>query len=197
LKSTVAFKDINFLPERIVRLRRKKQQRKIASVVGAISFVIIVAAIWFPFYLASAYQDKIDEVDKEIKKLEPARPYFEEKQALEKDLIKKELVLQDIKGKQQKITEALQQVNTILPSGCFVTTLDIKAKEQFSVQVVTNNPVDTAKVMVGLRQLGIFDKVELSGVGDVPFTEGPQPVKCDLKFKGADIKDTKTKKTKK
>ena len=157
----------------------------IGSIVGAIGFLIIVAAIWVPYYMANSYQKKIDIVEKEIKKLESGKPYFEEKQALEKDLAKKEAVLLDIKGKQQKVTDTLQQINSILPKGCFVTTLDIKAKEQFSIQVVTNNPVDTARVLVGLRQLKIFDKVELSGVGDVPFAEGPQPVKFDLKYSGA------------
>ena len=178
-------KDINFLPERLVLARKRRKQRIEISLFGVLVLMMIGMAIWLPFYINGYYQKELDKISQQIIKLEPAKPHYQEKEAAQLDLHNKELALQDMEKKQLKITELLQDINKILPSDCFVTALNVKAKEDFSMEVITNNPVETAQVLVGLRGLNLFKKVELAGTGDIPFTEGPHPVKFTLKFIGA------------
>ena len=177
-------KDINFLPERIVLARKRKKKIFQYSMTGILIFVIMGLVAWLPFQVAGYYEDKLAGISREINILEPAKPYYEEKEALIKDLHNKEQALQEIKEKQLKITGIMQQINLILPPNCFVKELKVKAKEEFNIQVVTNSPLETARVLVGLRQMNLFEKVELAGAGDVPFTEGPKPVTFKLKFTG-------------
>jgi len=178
-------KDINFLPERILRARRKKRLSVIYGAAGLLLLTMLGGALWLPVKIAHGYQSSLQEVKLEINKLEPARPYFEEKEKLLKEASKKELAVKDIEGKQQKITDILKKINSILPRGCFVTVMGVRAKEEMIIRVMTNDPVETARILVGLRNLGLFKKVELSDVSEVPFTTGPRDIEFRLVFIGA------------
>ncbi|MFZ5646936.1 MAG: PilN domain-containing protein [Bacillota bacterium] len=180
-----AAKDFNFLPERILLARQKRKQNFIGLVSGLLFLAVLGGAVWFPFKVARGYQSSLDSVRREISLLDPAKPFFEEKEALQKDLSKKELAIKDIEGKQQKITDIIRKIDSILPRGCYVSFLSVKAREEMSIKVVTNDPVDTARILVGLRKLEMFKKVELAAVPDVPFTAGPREVEFNLVFIGA------------
>ena len=178
-------KDINFLPERIILARRKRRLSVVYCVTGLFVLSILGGALWVPVKIAHGYQSKLQAVSQEIKKLEPARAYYEEKEKLFKDLSNKELALKDIEGQQQKITDIMKKVNSILPRGCFVTLMGVRAKEEMVIKIVTDDPVETARVLVGLRNLGLFKKVELANMSEVPFATGPREIEFKLVFIGA------------
>lgn len=182
-------KDINFLPQRIIRARQKRKNIFLYSMLTVLIVVFMGGAVWLPFQVAGVYRDKLIDINREISDLDSAKRYYQEMVNLQQELTEKELALEEIESKQQKITDILKQINSILPKNCFVASLAIKAKEEFNITVVTNNPVETARVLVGLRKMGLFEKVELAGVGDVPFTEGLYPVEFKLKFIGASGSD--------
>lgn len=181
----VTVKDINFLPERIVRTRKKRIKGLIYGLISLVAIAFVCGLVLVPYRIAQGYREKLAEVKSEINKLEPARPYYEEKERLLKELQGKETALREINNNQLKITEVLKQINSILPEGCFVAGLTVIAREEFNMEVVTTSPVDTARVQVGLRRMGLFEKVELAGAGDIPFSEGPRPVTFKLTFHGA------------
>lgn len=178
-------KDFNFLPERILQARRKRKQGIMGLVAGLLFFAVLGGAVWFPFKVARAYQSDLDSVRREISRLEPAKSFYEEKEALLKDLSVKELAIKDIEGRQQKITDILKKIDSILPRGCYVSFLSVKAREEMNIKVVTNDPVDTARILVGLRKLEMFKKVDLSALPEVPFTAGPREIEFNLVFTGA------------
>ncbi|WP_066638198.1 PilN domain-containing protein [Desulfolucanica intricata] len=183
-------KDINFLPERIILARKKRRNCFLYAAAAFLALVVIGGAVCLPFLVVRDYQSRLAGVNQMLGELEPAKPYYEEKVALQQELHKKEMALQDIGEKHLNITQMLKYINEILPGDCYVSALSVKAGEEFNIQVVTNSPIETARVLVGLRQMEVFEEVSLSGVGDVPFAAGPQPVDFKLKFVGvkADIK---------
>ncbi|KJR96140.1 MAG: hypothetical protein VR68_15600 [Peptococcaceae bacterium BRH_c4a] len=178
-------KDINFLPERILLTRRKRRLSVIYGAAGLLLSAMLGGALWLPVKIAHGYQSSLQGVKLEINKLEPARPYFEEKERLLKEASKKELAIKDIEGRQQKITDILKKINSILPRGCFVTVMGVRAKEEMIIRVMTNDPVETARILVGLRNLGLFKKVELADVTEVPFSTGLREIEFKLVFIGA------------
>ncbi|MFZ5652490.1 MAG: PilN domain-containing protein [Bacillota bacterium] len=178
-------KDFNFLPERILQARRKRKQGIVGVVAGLLFIAVLGGAVWLPFKVARACQSDLDSVRREISRLEPAKSFYEEKEALLKDLSVKELAIKDIEGRQQKITYILKKIDSILPRGCYVSFLSVKAREEMNIKVVTNDPVDTARILVGLRKLEMFKKVELSALPGVPFTAGPREIEFNLVFIGA------------
>lgn len=178
-------KDINFLPERVTGARERRRKSVLRGLTGLLFFAALGWAILLPSRVACDYKNELVSVNREISKLEPARPVYEKKQKLLKDLKRKESAVKDIEARQLKVIDILRQINSILPRDCYVTYLAVKDKKDFIIEVVTGNPVETARVLVGLRKLGLFEKVELAGVGDVPLGEEPRPVKFELKFAGA------------
>lgn len=178
-------KDINFLPERIVNARKKRKNAFFYSFLSMLFLALACGAVLLPVHIAQGYREKLGSINEDIKKLEPARPHYEEMERLSAELAQKEMALQDIYNNQLKTTDLLKQINSALPIGCYVTILEVKAKEELIIEVVTRNPVETAKVQVGLRSLELFQKVELADVSNVPFMNGPHPVKFSLKFTGA------------
>jgi Tfp pilus assembly protein PilN len=157
---------------------------------------LIGVAVWLPSSIVDHYQQHLTVINAEIAKLDPAESYYHKMSSLQKQLDTNKKAVEHIESKQQPITELLQQINEILPSNCSISYLELKDQGEFILEVVTNNPVDTAKILVGLRNLGLFQQVALSevggsttGKGEVPFINPEseqQQVRFNLKLKGYD-----------
>lgn len=188
------YKDINFLPERILRVRHRRRNNLVYTLVGVLLFAFISAMIYAPYHTAQLYREELNDINAEITKLDPAQRYVVEKLSLKSELLKKEAALADVLAKQFEITGLLQKINYILPANCFVSSLTIDQEGKFTIEVVTPGPVETAKVLVGLRGLGIFEQVTLADVqhdgrtGEVPLTPAnnePLPVTFNAVFNWA------------
>lgn len=178
-------KDINFLPERITRARKRKRKAILYGLLGMLYFTALTWALLFPFQAAREYENRLAKVNRQINALEPAEPLYQKKEELLQALKDKQAAVEDIEDRQVKVIDILRQINSILPENCYITYLAIKDKTDFIIEVVTNNPVETARVQVGLRKLGLFKEVKLADTGDVPLVEEPRPVEFKLKFAGA------------
>ncbi|MEG6616267.1 hypothetical protein V6C27_07495 [Peptococcaceae bacterium 1198_IL3148] len=178
-------KDINFLPQRIILARKKRKRLYVFSVVFLMVTGLIGWVCWFPYQLANSYQQRLTTINTELEQLEPAKPYYQHLVKREDELKVKRDALTEIKQKQTDVLALLSAVNSILPTNCYVSHLDAELSGECTIVVVTHNPAETARVLVGLRSLGLFEGVSLSDVDKVPFTEGAEKVAFKLKFSGA------------
>ncbi|MBO8137641.1 MAG: hypothetical protein H0Z40_05845 [Desulfotomaculum sp.] len=177
-------KELNFLPPRIIRLRQKRKRNIYYFITSMVLLILAGGAYLIPSRTIDIYQNKLAYLEQQLNDLDAAKPYYEELTGLKKELQRKQTALREIKNTRHGITGLIKQINSILPRACYVSLLDIK-NEELIIEVVTNNPVETAQVQVGLRNLDLFENVSLSAVGEVPFAEGPQPVQFRVKYKGA------------
>lgn len=186
-------KEINFLPERIIRARARKRKGFIFSLLLFLMTAVLAWGITFPFRVMEDYRSRLAAVNRKIEELEPAGPLYERKQMLEEELQVKERTLEEIKNQDFKIIDLLRRINSILPSNSYLTHLSLSEDNRVTVEVVTHNPVETARVQVGLRKTGLFEEVSLAGVGEVPLGEGANPVTFTLELDSSFIEESKEK----
>jgi len=186
-------KEINFLPERIIRARARKRKGFILSLLLFLMTGVLAWGITFPFRVMEDYRSRLAAVNRKIEELAPAGPLYERKQMLKEELQVKERTLEEIKNQDFKIIDLLRRVNSILPSNSYLTHLSLSEDNRVTVEVVTHNPVETARVQVGLRKTGLFEEVSLAGVGEVPLGEGANPVTFTLELASSFIEESKEK----
>jgi len=186
-------KEINFLPERIIRARARKRKGFIFSLLLFLMTAVLAWGITFPFRVMEDYRSRLATVNRKIEELAPAGPLYERKQMLEEELQVKERTLEEIKNQDFKIIDLLRRVNSILPSNSYLTHLSVTEENRVTLEVVTHNPVETARVQVGLRKTGLFEEVSLAGVGEVPLGEGANPVTFTLELASSFIEESKEK----
>ncbi len=186
-------KEINFLPERIIRARARKRKGFIFSLLLFLMTAVLAWGITFPFRVMEDYRSRLAAVNRKIEELEPAGPLYERKQMLEEELQVKERTLEEIKNQDFKIIDLLRRINSILPSNSYLTHLSLSEDNRVTVEVVTHNPVETARVQVGLRKTGLFEEVSLAGVGEIPLGEGANPVTFTLELNSAALEENKEK----
>jgi len=154
---------------------------------------VLAWGITFPFRVMEDYRSRLAAVNRKIEELEPAGPLYERKQMLEEELQVKERTLEEIKNQDFKIIDLLRRINSILPSNSYLTHLSLSEDNRVTVEVVTHNPVETARVQVGLRKTGLFEEVSLAGVGEIPLGEGANPVTFTLELNSAALEENKEK----
>ncbi len=186
-------KEINFLPERIIKARARKRKGFLLSLLIFLFTGVVAWGVTFPYRVVEDYRSRLATVNKKIEELAPAAPLFERKQMLEEELQVKETALQEIKNQDFKVIDLLRDINSILPSNSYLTHLSVTGDNRVTLEVVTHNPVETARVQVGLRKTGLFDEVSLADVGEVPLGEGANPVTFTLELNSAALEENKEK----
>ncbi|MCF8009772.1 MAG: hypothetical protein K9L17_00340 [Clostridiales bacterium] len=184
-------KDLNFLPRKIIDARKKKKLKILLILTGILLFTGLGGAICYPYRAASQLQDEIEIVKSKINDLKPAKPYYKEKEELKHVLRQKQEAVDNIKDLQWDVTGVLKKINSIMPQECYVTYLAVRNNEDLMIEVATHNPLETARVQVGLRRLGLFERVNLADVGKIPLRQEASRVRFNLKFTN-DIKDKVT-----
>lgn len=113
----------------------------------------------------------IGDLDEEVKK-------YESKQA---QLQKINEAYETIKKEKVSVLEFLSKLSANIPENVFISSLSLTNGDTLSVSFITTNPVDTAKLIVKLRQMDLFENID---VDSVPITEGENSINFTLKIKG-------------
>ena len=164
-------KDINFLPQRIIQARQRRKNTLIFALVASILLTTMLVGALLPQRITRTYQQQLATVNHKLAQLDQAEPYYVQMTALQQQVADKEQAVQEIETQLLQITPILQQINSVLPVNCFISQLTLEQDGKFVLEVLTNNPVETAQVQVGLRNLGLFKEVSLADVDRDPLDE--------------------------
>lgn len=175
-------KDINFLPLRIKLARKKKKQRLILVIASFVLAVIIILAVWVPFKLERDYLTKARALDEKLDALNQAAPVYNQMIAKQKEYEQKKQALETLEKSGFKVLPFLEKISEVTPAGVYISQLSITADEGANITFITQDPVKTAALVVGLRRLDIFESVD---IGTVPFIDNSKSVQLDLRFKWA------------
>ncbi|MBU4533865.1 MAG: hypothetical protein KJ650_09610 [Firmicutes bacterium] len=173
--------DLNFIPRPILQSRRRRVQRLylLLSAWGVAAFIAV--ALYAPFYLAGIYGAEIEGYREQYRELEVARPYYEE---LERTRLEYQAQTETVAVINQQRLEVVQLIDGIsmsMPPGVIVTMMEVDASSGVHLKFEAESPVQTARVIVGLRSLGIFEQVEPT---HVPLRYGREEIELKMNFVG-------------
>ena len=105
-----------------------------------------------------------------------------------KNYEKKQSELQQMKGTLSAIQNEkvdvlafLKNLSRYIPENVYVSSLSLSDGNSFNVSFIVTNPIDIIKLVIKLRQMDVFENVEISSV---PITNGENAVSFSLKIKG-------------
>jgi Tfp pilus assembly protein PilN len=102
--------------------------------------------------------------------------------AKQKEYDQKKQALETLAKSDFKVLPFLEKISEATPAGAYIAKLSVTADEGANITFVTRDPVETAALVVGLRRLDIFERVDIE---TVPFMDGSRPVQLNLRFKWA------------
>ncbi|MDF9409766.1 hypothetical protein L7E55_15655 [Pelotomaculum isophthalicicum JI] len=178
----VVIKDIDFLPQRFTLERKKNKQRLLLIMIIFIVAVFAGLSVWVPFKMEKELLAKSKTLDENINMLNRATPTYNQMIAKQKEYEQKKQTVNNLESNVFKVIPFLEKVSEVTPQGVYVSQLAIIADEGVNITFISNSPVETANILVGLRKLDIFQSVNIE---EVPFVGNPSQVKFNLRFKWA------------
>ncbi len=171
-------RDINFLPPG-VRLARRRRRN---ILLGGFTAVAVLACLFvlytYPESLIKNYERRLEMHKSEVSRLEGGKEVFERLEAKKAKYGAMRSAVQEIDSQRLDALKVMEEIAGALPAGVYVSRLSLEP-QKVSLTVISQNPIDTARVLVSLRRLGIFREVELSGA---PLLTEPKEVSFDLVF---------------
>lgn len=178
----IVVKEIDFLPQRIKRARGNKRQKQIFVIVSFLLIALIGLAVWIPFKLEKDYLAKARALDEKLSVLNQAAPVYSQMLAKQKEYDQKKQALETLAESGFKVLPFLEKISEATPAGAYIAKLSVTADEGANITFITRDPVETAALVVGLRRLDIFERVDIE---TVPFMDDSKPVQLNLRFKWA------------
>ncbi len=172
-------KDIDFLPVGIRTARKKRKEKLFLGLLG----VLLAAGV----YMLYTYPQKIiRECERElavkntfIHDLEKGKAVYDRLQATEAKLNTMLAALDEIEGQRFSAANLMAEIAEALPYNVSVSKLSLESSK-VTLTVVSASPIDTARVVVALRRLDLFQEVEISAV---PLVNEPKEITFELALK--------------
>jgi len=178
----IVVKEIDFLPQRIKRARGNKRQKQIFAIASFLLIALIGLAVWIPFKLEKDYLAKAGALDEKLSALNRAAPVYNQMLAKQKEYEQKRQALETLAKSDFKVLPFLEKISEVTPAGAYIAKLSVTADEGANITFITRDPVETAALVVGLRRLDVFERVDIE---TVPFMGGSKPVQLNLRFNWA------------
>ena len=178
----IVVKEIDFLPQRIKRARGNKRQKLIFAIASFLLIALIGLAVWIPFKLEKDYLAKARALDEKLAALNQAAPVYNQMLAKQKEYEQKRQTLETLAKSDFKVLPFLEKISEATPAGAYISQLSVTAGEGANITFITRDPVETAALVVGLRRLDVFERVDIE---TVPFMGGSKPVQLNLRFNWA------------
>ena len=178
----IVVKEIDFLPQRIKRARGNKRQKLIFAIASFLLIALIGLAVWIPFKLEKDYLAKAGALDEKLSALNRAAPVYNQMLAKQKEYEQKRQTLETLAKSDFKVLPFLEKISEATPAGAYISQLSVTAGEGANITFITRDPVETAALVVGLRRLDVFERVDIE---TVPFMGGSKPVQLNLRFNWA------------
>lgn len=177
-------KDLNFIPERIL-VRARRRRRNVLTVPALLIIASLAVAVYrIPENMATSCRENIDKVNRNIVQLEKAAPVYEELEQIKQEYRVKQEAMKRIEEEDYNFIDLLGQISLALPAGVYISSLKYQAGETLELGILARNPVETARVVVALRNTDLFAEVTLQGK-EVPLMPVNEPISFSLTFKGA------------
>ncbi|SFR02778.1 PilN domain-containing protein [Desulfoscipio geothermicus] len=176
-------KDLNFIPQTVIERARRRRQFFVAAVALWIMGVLLGTIYWIPENMAATARADIREVNEYIAELEKAAPVYEELEEVRKEYRDKLAALNHIEEEDKNFVALLDRVSLALPAGVYISSLKYVSGKTLELSVITDDPVDIARVVVALRNTGLFEEVTLQGK-EVPLIKVAEPFTFNLTLRG-------------
>lgn len=149
--------------------------------------IILAVILLFAYILPEVRINKLKEENAKkeaeinsIGDLDEALKRYEKKQS---ELNQMKDALEAIKKDKFEVLKFLKKLSSYIPENVFVSSLSFSNGDSLSISFVVSDPVDTARLIVKLREMDMFESVDVSSV---PIVKGENTISFSLKIKDED-----------
>ena len=160
IRRAIHKKDINFLPPELAREFQKQKQ----LFWGLLAIIMTGIAAGGAAYLLHSnenyYEQMIAQHRFYLSQLEAGRPYYEQWKALQSEYQRNLAAVETIRKQERSLVGIINSINQIIPPGVRVIEMEVDASWGVRIKFEAENALEAARMIVGLRQLGVFAQVE-------------------------------------
>jgi len=169
-------KEINLIP-----IDRVKKIRKLIFA-GTLSVILLVSLLSIFGYIIPQLevlklQEENKQLEGELKLVQSKSLYLEEIKKKEKKLEGLKVSFSAVQKEKYSVLSFLERLKPHIPQGGFVSSLSMNSGGTLNVTFEAPDPVYVPRLLVKLRQSGLFESVELS---TFPINKGPHNIGFSL-----------------
>lgn len=177
-------KDINLIPQKNVNKNRVHIKLSVAA--GLIGLIVVFTLAYvMPKMETNRLYLENNRVIEELKSRETAGNEVDSIDAKKAKLEKMKESYKAITLEKVMVLEFLKKLSGYIPENVSISNLSMANGESLSVTFATINPIDTVKLIVKLKEMDIFESVELASI---PIGEAPYSLSFNLRIKGKSAK---------
>lgn len=173
-------KELNFLPETVLREREKHQRFRTRVKLAVAAGVLVGLAFSLPLYVEARERYQLELLTARYRELEKGRPYREELVAKKKQYLREKAVVEKLKEQNSSAVAIIDAIYDALPPGLWVTDIEVEAGKAVRLKCEATSTLAAARFMAGLDYLGLFDRIETN---EVPLGSGVAQVEFYLPLK--------------
>lgn len=153
-------KDINFLPPELAREFQKQKQLFVGLLIIIMVGIAAGSAVYLFYSREKYYEQMITQYRVYLSQLEAGRPYYEQWKALQSEYQRNLAAVETIRKQERSLVGIINSINQIIPPGVRVIEMEVDASWGVRIKFEAENALEAARMIVGLRQLGVFAQVE-------------------------------------
>ncbi|NSW83969.1 MAG: PilN domain-containing protein [Syntrophothermus sp.] len=173
-------KELNFLPETVLREREKQERFRNRVKLAVAAGILAGLAFSLPLYVEARERYQLELLTARYRELEKGRPYREELVAKKKQYLREKAVVDKLKEQNSSAVAIIDAIYDALPPGLWVTDMEVEAGKAVRLKCEATSTLAAARFMAGLDSLGLFDRIETN---EVPLGSGVAQVEFYLPLK--------------
>lgn len=151
--------EINLLPEKYRNYKRRKKVRRMKVISTVLIMIIAAAAIYVPIDMVNDLKNMSIAVENEIMAKKDASNYRKIQEELQKDIEKRNRVIDLIQSKKLKWSEVIAQIGQQVPEGIALSSINYGEDGSMEIvgQAAAYNLV--AQLMVNVQNMKVVNEV--------------------------------------
>ncbi|MGE5406029.1 MAG: hypothetical protein ACM3PP_13960, partial [Candidatus Saccharibacteria bacterium] len=154
--------DFNFLPLDILERRQRQYRWRKYSPLVLLIVLVVAAVFWIPLLYEGQIQQEIDKSKIEQANAKIIESHFNTLKGCQNQRNELRSITKSIYSQERRIAPIIDKISTIVPPGVKITELESVSSSGIRLKFESPDPVQTSRFIVGLRNLEIFEQVNVN-----------------------------------
>lgn len=178
--SSIIKKEINIIPEFMEIEMAKRKKMFIIVITTFLALMFCFSLYYYPQYKLKTMNEENKKLQAQIDDMKDVKDIKDKLNDLETQTKKKRDILTEANKSEVDINYLIAKLTANVPKNVLLAYFSVNGRDKVSVSYIVNNPVEATELLNTLRDLDIFEKVEMP---NIPIMDRRTDVNFKLKMK--------------
>lgn len=159
----MAYKDINLLPDKVVKDRKTRERTNMIILLSVLIVVTALSLLLIPINQMTELEASKKQYEQKIEKMLEIETLEKQLEVAQRNLLIRQKVIEAIQREEQDILFVLEQIEKITPKDLKFVSLTISG-DTVNISGVTQSDVVIADFIRSMKMLNLFEDIFVPGI---------------------------------